>query len=69
MVGAAGQTIAEGILHKIKVKAMEGFGALTLRCFVAGTFFADGDSKGPSVGLNCRGKDMIIPCLAKGSNN
>ncbi len=36
------------------MKAMEGFGALTLRCFVAGTFLADGDSKRPGVGVNCR---------------
>ena len=48
---------------------MEGFGALTLRCFVAGTFLADGDSKGPGVGVNCRWKDMIIPCVVKGSDH
>jgi hypothetical protein len=33
---------------------MEGFSALMLRCFVAGTFLADGDLKGPGVGVNCR---------------
>ncbi len=33
---------------------MEGLGALTLLRFVAGTFLADGDSKGPGVGVNCR---------------
>jgi hypothetical protein len=33
---------------------MEGFGALTLRCFVAGTFLADVDLKGPGVGVNTR---------------
>ena len=44
----------EWILHKVKVEAMEGFGALTLRYFVAGMFLADEDSKGPGVGVNCR---------------
>ncbi len=44
----------ERILHKVKVEAMEGFGALTLRCFVAGMFLADGNSKGPGVGVSCR---------------
>ncbi len=46
--------IAERISHKVKVEAMEGFGALALRCFVVGTFLADGDSKGPGVWVNCR---------------
>ncbi len=47
IVGAGGQTIAERI-------ATEGSGALTLMCFVAGTFLADGDLKGPGFGINCR---------------
>ena len=42
--------IAERILHKVKVKAMEGFVALTLRCFVTGTLLADGDLKGQVLG-------------------
>ena len=48
---------------------MEGFRSLTLRCFVAGTFLADGNLKGPSVWINCWGKDLIIPCLVNGSSH
>ncbi len=33
---------------------MEGFGALTLRCFVPGMFLADGDLEWPGYGINCR---------------
>ncbi len=43
----------ERILHKVKVKAMKGFVALTLRFFAAGTFLADAELKGPGVGIDC----------------
>ena len=48
---------------------MKWFSALALRSFISGTFLTDGNSEWPGIGINCRGEDMIIPCLVKGSDH